>query len=277
MIDTGQFGQHFKRLTSSQQITHMKVVHDQLPLGIRRYQRSQSKDETLKTCPCCTNEDETSQHLWRCKENSFMETGLLALRRSGTGGPHPLLKILTGGIMHWIDTDASDFSTDVGDYPIHMQETLARILGEQEQIGWENALKGFLSKSSWLDLASMQYDDDRYDKTAGLQRLQQCIKALYTYTEGIWRTRNSALHDSDDQFRQRLRSNMHDTITHFYNNPDKICFDDEYLCGMSLQSLLRSSSATQRRWIKRMRDSREMHRRMGERQTLITSYFRRDK
>ncbi len=276
MIDTGQFGQHFKRLTSSQQITHMKVVHDQLPLGIRRYQRSQSKDETLKTCPCCTNEDETSQHLWRCKENSFMETGLLALRRSGTGGPHPLLKILTGGIMHWIDTDASDFSTDVGDYPIHMQETLARILGEQEQIGWENALKGFLSKS-WLDLASMQYDDDRYDKTAGLQRLQQCIKALYTYTEGIWRTRNSALHDSDDQFRQRLRSNMHDTITHFYNNPDKICFDDEYLCGMSLQSLLRSSSATQRRWIKRMRDSREMHRRMGERQTLITSYFRRDK
>jgi hypothetical protein len=63
MIDLGRFGQHFKRLAPAQQTRHMKLVHDQLPLGKRRYMISQSKDDTLKKCPCCMEADEDPRHL----------------------------------------------------------------------------------------------------------------------------------------------------------------------------------------------------------------------
>ena len=119
----------------------------------------------------------------------------------------------------------------------------------------------------------MRYDNARIDTTVG-GSLRHSIQALHTYTDGIWRARNIALqHESDNQILLRLRSSMHDTIIHLQKHPEMICIDDKYLCKMSLQTLLKSSSATQRRWIKRMCDSREMHTRLGERQTLITSYL----
>ncbi|KAI2505996.1 hypothetical protein MHU86_8407 [Fragilaria crotonensis] len=279
MIDMGSFGQHFKRLTPSQQTSHMKFVHDQLPLGTRRFQISSSKDNVLKTCPCCGNADKDSHHLVRCHSNSFMKnSGLHTLRRSPNEGSHPLRRILVGGTTHWIHTGTSAYREDLEGYPEHMKDTITRILHEQELIGWDNALKGFLSKS-WMDLASMRYDDSSIDRTEGAHRLRRStIRALYVYTTGVvWRARNSALHESEHDLNRRLHSNMHDTILQLHRNPDQICFDDRYLCDMPLETLLKSSAATQRRWIKKMRDSQAMYTRLGEQQTLITSFFSRRK
>ena len=50
-VDFGLFGQHFRRRRPHHQVTHMKRVHDQLPIGIRRYQQSRIKDANLKIVP----------------------------------------------------------------------------------------------------------------------------------------------------------------------------------------------------------------------------------
>ena len=100
MIDFGSFGQHFKRLAPAQQIRHMKLVHDQLPLGKRRHIISQSKDEALKKCPCCMDADEDSHHLLRCQLDPFMTPGLLSLHRFHTEGSHIFDRILVDGIQH---------------------------------------------------------------------------------------------------------------------------------------------------------------------------------
>lgn len=272
MIDFGSFGQHFKQLAPAQQTRHMKLVHDQLPLGKRRYAISQSKDDALKKCPCCMVADEDPHHLLRCQSNSFMAPGLLSLRRFNTEGSHPFGRILADGIQYWINTGTSDYRMDLSDYPLHMRDTIARILLEQELIGWDNALKGFLS-TSWMDLASLRYEDTRVDRTAGAKCIRRSLQALYSYTTGVWKTRNVALHDSENVLHRRLQSTMYDTIVYLHQHPDHLCFDDRYLCDMSLEKLLRSSPSTQRRWIKRMKDSRVLHTRLGERQTLITSFF----
>ena len=271
-IDMGLFGQHFCRLTSSQQIPHMKIVHDQLPLGHRRFQQSQSQDEVLKQCPCCRDATEDSRHFLRCMQNPYMNDGLQALRRSSVGGSHPFRRILVSGIKHWIQTGESNFDIEFNEYPTHMHASLNRIISEQNRIGWDNAIKGFLSKS-WIDLASVSYDSDKLSVAEGAQRLREGIKALHTFTKGLWKARNAALHDADEGQNQQLRSRMQDTIIHMHQHPNDICFEDRYLCNMPLSNLLTSSPSTQRRWIKRMRDSKLMQTRLGERQTLITSYF----
>lgn len=71
------------------------------------------------------------------------------------------------------------------DYPVHMRDIVDRsILTEQELIGWDNAMKGFLS-TSWMDLASIRYEDTRVDRTAGAQCIRRSLQALYTYTTGV--------------------------------------------------------------------------------------------
>ena len=52
-IDFYSFGRHFKRLPPSHRSQHFKFIHDQLPLGERRFREAPKKDEALKLCPCC--------------------------------------------------------------------------------------------------------------------------------------------------------------------------------------------------------------------------------
>ncbi|KAI2489050.1 hypothetical protein MHU86_25547 [Fragilaria crotonensis] len=110
-IDLGSFGQHFKRLTPSEQTSLMTLVHDQLPLGKRQYQVSQSKEAALKKCPCCADADEDPTHLLHCQApNAFMvPAGLTALRRSSAGRSHPFRRILVDGINTWIVSGKSSF------------------------------------------------------------------------------------------------------------------------------------------------------------------------
>jgi hypothetical protein len=156
-VDMRPFGTHLKGLRSSQQNTHVEVVHDQLPLGIRRYQHYQSRDDTLKFCPCFATADKTNQHFLHCKDNTFMTTRILAFFRSCKGGSHPLHRLLVHGITHWIDTGKLNFQLPLGGYPVHLTDTLALLFAEKEQTGWKNALKGLLGNDFRPMILSCQH------------------------------------------------------------------------------------------------------------------------
>ena len=47
-IDFATFGNHFRRMTPSNQVLHMKVVHNQLPLGDRRLRQSPVLEESTR-------------------------------------------------------------------------------------------------------------------------------------------------------------------------------------------------------------------------------------
>lgn len=277
-IDFGLFGQHTRSLSSSHRVLKMKMVHDQLPLGVRLHQRSLSKTESLKTCPCCRHSIEGNCHFWRCAANSFSANGLVNLRRASSGrqedGLNPIRTLLVSGIEHWRATGSSNFRVDVNDYPSHMRDYVQNILRDQELIGWDNAIHGLLSKS-WVDLASLDYCGSHRSPHDGARRMRECTKALFSFSQGLWKARNVALHESEEANRRDIRSGLADTITWLHNHPDQICFDDRYLVDMPLHKLLQCSASTQRRWIKRMQDSKALHTRRGERQTLITSFFRK--
>ncbi|KAI2497473.1 hypothetical protein MHU86_17023 [Fragilaria crotonensis] len=250
------------------------MVHDQLPLGVRRHQRSLSKTESLKHCPCCNNSIEGNpHHFWRCAANSFSANGIANLRRASSGrqedGLNPSRTLLVSGIEHWRATGSSKFRVDVNDYPSHMRDHVQNILRDQELIGWDNAIHGLLSKS-WVDLASLDYCSSHRSPTDGARRMRECAKALFLFSQGLWKARNAALHESEEAHHRNIRSGLSGTITWLHNQQDQICFDDRYLVDMPLDKILQCSASTQRRWIKRMQDSKALHTRRGERQTLIT-------
>ena len=71
-VDFYTFGKHFRRLQPHQQSTWMKFVHNRLPLGERRYLQAPVKADTLRSCPCCKDNDETLvSHFSQCPSNPF--------------------------------------------------------------------------------------------------------------------------------------------------------------------------------------------------------------
>ena len=273
-IDLGIFGKNFKRLSSTQQVLHMKIIHDQLPLGRRRFMQSSVKDEILRQCPCCQDAQETQDHFLRCVSNPQQAAGLSTMQSSITKDPHhPAGRLLIAGIKHWIHQHDEEFTPDLRGYPTHMLPSIKSALKSQARIGWLQALKGFLSKE-WTHLATLDIDHPtRSDEVLGSRRIQQLVQAFYTYNQTMWSSRNAVLHSADSSTMIDIRSTELAEIRHYLQHPTLLLSADRHLCEWSIDKLTHVSGSTRRRWLRRVKSSCEKATRDGTRQPLITSFF----
>lgn len=70
-----------------------------------------------------------------------------------------------------------------------MQDVLSCIVAGQEKIGWGNATKGFLSWS-WIDLASMHYEDTTFTITEDKYNVSVIASNDYIITPScLWKAR----------------------------------------------------------------------------------------
>jgi hypothetical protein len=125
-VDFVLLGSHYRRLNPRLQITRSKIVHDQLPLGERRFKQSTTKDPVLSLCPCCRTSVEDTTHLLRCSLNSHRLSNMTSLRRSICNEDcHPVRYILWSGMSHWLLTaDAEPFHPKLDEFPPHFQPHL---------------------------------------------------------------------------------------------------------------------------------------------------------
>ena len=273
-IDFGAFGSHFRRLRPHQQSSHMKLIHDQLPLGERRYRQATVKDDSLRLCPCCKVQPETHAHLLQCKVNPERPSALSKLKSDiCTDDAHPVRYLLSSGLSHWISTPEELFDPPVSEFPSHMQERIQAALSSQARIGWHQAAKGYLSKH-WASLATMDmYHPTAIDLQKGTTRMRSLTHSIYQFTDQIWKSRNSALHDTDDATVALIRSSETAEIRHYHAHPSLLQFSDRHLCSRSLSRLLSGSASTRRRWLRRVKSSIDAAARDGTRQPVITSFF----
>ena len=153
-VDFHIFGKFHKRLRQALREYHLKLVHDLLPLGSRRYREAPTKDDQLKLCPCCRLAEETPTHFLQCQKNPTFETSLATMRSDIlTADIHPVRYLMTDGIRHW-STSALPFRPSVNQYPPHFIPLLDTALKSQAAIGRENACKGVLS-GSWSHIAQL--------------------------------------------------------------------------------------------------------------------------
>ena len=275
-VDFDIFGTHFRRLRPSQRTQHLKLVHDQLPLGWRRRQQSATNDQHLETCPCCLSDKETTEHFLRCHRNDQLFEGRSQiLKDSYEKSPHLLRHLLMDGIRYWQHTGNQDFyPTTMQQYPQHMREAVHNVLHKQSAIGWDNALRGYLSKA-WIHLASIDKDDasKQLDSRLARQRMLRTISALHEYTRSAWINRNQLLHSTEHNEAERIRSSHQSEIRHFFLHRDKVCFEDQYLFRFTLEQILRAPKSTQVRWLRRAVRSADKKKSAPNTQMLMTNFF----
>ena len=273
-VDFKVFGAHFRRLRPSLQVTHMKVVHNQLPLGDRRYRQASAQDDMLKLCPCCRNHSETMCHFLCCDLNPGKEKSLANLSADiCNNDPHPVRYLLSSGMKHWYNQEAEPFQPDVSSFPEHMRDDIELALASQARIGWYQATKGFFS-NLWSQLAMRDmYHSTKTDEVQGSYRMRQVLQATYAHNLRIWRSRNEVLHSSTIPQLSDIRSAEFAELRHIHGNPESLCLADRHMCEGNIERLLGGSSTTRRRWLRRAKRSIARYQREGKNQTRNTQFF----
>ena len=159
--------------------------------------------------------------------------------------------------------------------PLDYTSLVREAIIDQTSIGWIHAMRGFLSQK-WVTLAGTYCNapnaaiTTRFD---GGFRIQRSLKAWDRLTTDLWCGRNEALHDTKEAMGQNLKALVDVEISKLHCDSDALLSADSPYCEISLQRLLRSSASTKRRWLHRVKQSREKKTALQAKQPRITIFF----
>jgi hypothetical protein len=279
-IDIMAFGRHFKTLSGSKRVQHMKFVHDLQAIGVNQSRQRPSSDDELSQCPCCCSKAETQYHLVHCKVNPARAKAVLDLRKACRKSDGTRFLQIFGDILEqWLVNPEQNPSLDHRlnpflrheCFPISYTNLVNEALQEQGKIGWLNMLRGFLT-TKWRQLASTHIIDspegqDIANRSDGCNRVHRALKLMHKLTNELWTGRNEVLHGAN-QAQDKHRLSLIDLeITKFHSE------GDQFYCETSLQKILKGSTANKRRWLQRVRASRKRHAELHAKQPRITKFF----
>jgi hypothetical protein len=122
--------------------------------------------------------------------------------------------------------------------PTHLQTITSRAIDEQFDIGWNNAIRGLLSKQ-WAQAASIHHTINKHDFDTGNGHVYRTIRALHQFTTEIWEARNKQLHKRDYEEAARIRTPIDAVIQQLYHQPQLLHLTDRFRCDKSLADLLK--------------------------------------
>ena len=107
-------------------------------------------------------------------------------------------------------------------------------LRSQSEIGWHQAIKGYLSQQ-WTTLVSHSMDThSRPDSNVARRRIRSILRGIHAHTRRIWLHRNSILHSSEVEALANICSQEIAEIKYYHANPHLLLSTDQHHCTRSL-------------------------------------------
>jgi hypothetical protein len=274
MIDMTAFGKNFKAIPLKHQPSHVKFIHNQLPLGDKKYQRSDVKDEKLKLCPTCLLQEENIHHFLHCSQNPARGKSISAMLRTILKDDHPSRPAFASCVEQYLTHPGQRVHFHNDKLSSRLDDILQTAIEEQNLIGWHQLLLGYLSKK-WLLLAAMDTPTPgKLNLSAGRSRTHTALKAITLMVREIWLGRNEVLHQHRDETDQEIYSMESAELRHYHSNPTLIQTSDQHYCrNITLTKLLHSRPSVRRRWLRRVKTARAAHLKDGKTQRQVTQYM----
>ncbi|KAI2496041.1 hypothetical protein MHU86_18462 [Fragilaria crotonensis] len=147
--------------------------------------------------------DETTQHVLQCRSNWTTKKDYKFSENTVPKEPHPVFHILRDGIISWVEGIAV-YDPPFDQIPSKFHERLRVALSDQLTIGWDNAVKGYLSEWRFMAEEAM-FDSSPAKPDTGYYRIQNILKAVHVLTQTTWKARNNMLHDNQDTINRHIR------------------------------------------------------------------------
>ena len=230
LIDWSSHGLALSKMNINNQTCITKHLHGWLPTLERNHRFGFS---TTSICPICKNEIETQSHIINCKHSHFWLNLTLQLQQAKAFlRPflpfHQIWPIISSHITNTCAEGLNPTFSIIND-PIGNLIQVA--INQQQAIGWNQLLYGRIA-SSWGHVQEHYYkeyyskhtDKNRpmhHNRTPFTSRL---IQAFFCIFLGIWKQRNSILHNniSGSEWKSKLKTihQLYNFGDYFFNNSD---------------------------------------------------------
>ncbi|KAI2495165.1 hypothetical protein MHU86_19350 [Fragilaria crotonensis] len=188
--------------------------------------------------------------------------------------PHPVFQILRDGITSWVE-GIEVYDPPIDQIPSKFHDRLRAALRDQQTIGWDNAVKGYLSVEWRFMAADAMFDSSPAKTDSGFYRIHNILKAAHILMQTTWKARNKMLHDNQDAVNRHIREAEAEERTEMHRQSKNLRAGDQHYCEQPLEKILRNKSASsRRRWLRYMKMAQDRSSRDGKRQTLLTNFFR---
>jgi hypothetical protein len=182
--------------------------------------------------------------------------------------------LIKDGVIASIQNEEHKVELDT--IPSKFQDSVNKCLIDQAAIGWDAAIKGYLSVE-WRFKASLgPADGDNAHEGRGFQTIRTILKSFHDFTQAIWQSRNQELHGKQEMETKLIRQTEIAEITELHGHPELVPAGDRHYSEQPLGNILARAPSTRRRWLRHMRSARRRFLNEGSRQPLMTEFFRRE-
>jgi hypothetical protein len=188
-IDMQGLGISFKSLDTPSRHFTSKMLHGWLNTG---HQRAKiTKDPLSSLCPCCQAPDETYEHILWCTAPMVVTARTEALKKISKLDKRgsTTWRVLHQALKNWLKDGDKMQNPCLDNYMMMAghRKLLETALKNQAKIGWNYAIRGYLS-TSWVD--SEQYVNRQPHD--GIRQTWLCtiIKTVWRFNKTMWTHRN---------------------------------------------------------------------------------------
>jgi hypothetical protein len=208
-------------------------------------------------CPLGCGRLEEPFHYMQCTTDTMFaarEKGLSTLREGleKLKTAPTLIEAIVAGIHCWTYDTEYDLTEESNPLLFDYQHTV--LLQQQQQIGWDNFMKGYLSKKwryiqgsyyKFRKLNKRKYHKDRW--------ILQLLILLQQYRHDLWMLRNASLHGGFDKLHGTLlKTRLLDEVKYYYSrNRDGLSLSDKDMFKLPLAYRRKQGNQQLMLWVKR--------------------------
>ena len=210
---------------------------------------------TSAKCPICREKEETWMHVLQCKDpnrsvecKERLQQIKKLLEQMKT---HPILQNRLMVVLIQLTSD----------YPItlpkstHQNKYVDRVFREQEKIGFDNMMRGFLTQR-FAAVQDKYYRDNKLDGRYhnGQRWTQRLITALHDFLTTMWNFRCEQVQQKEaGTLDVRMRERAHQLLYKLKNKPWAIQYEDRHL--IQRQDFVQSTNQDILNWTRRIENS----------------------
>jgi hypothetical protein len=157
---------------------------------------------------------------------------------------------------------------------VGQQEQMEKALKNQDKLGWNYALCGYLLSTSWVDL---EHYTNRHPHN-GIWQTWICtiIKSLWQFNKTMWTHQNSVLHSTIVPLCEHKESAVNSKIRYLFNQQHDFAVLDQVIFDTPLEVRLDRPLRSKKHWIRlAQRYHPSTYTQKTGKQHLITTFFPR--
>ena len=284
-IDRGALKGAYLSLGPMKRLQCSKRIHGWLNTGRQKKKISPSAVEAHK-CPRCFEPNETQEHVLTCRAvSAHRKRYALVIPTTSKMTPNPrcpVQQVFVACFRSWLENPETP-SPDVSKVHEEQRDFLEKALREQDAIGWDLGLRGYLSKHWVLAVAANPNIQDAKDKDGkpinpmdtARTWARKVLLQLWDFAFEMWDHRNKVLHDTKLESSRVIRDEeVNQAITELYEKVDTFAAEDRWYFEMPLALRLQKPLRSRKRWLTL---ARVLASKSGERvflgQTPLTAFF----